>query len=173
MEGWDRPSDGNTDRHIPLPNNYFQTTSFSTFHRYNRFLVCSTMLEYRTSGMFGLACLLGDIPTIHLVTEAVAPFLLMASLLHGALQVTNKCIPEQQVLTLFKQQLLCQAHEIRASYSRKEAAKFQPEINKPGKALARDVGPTAQAQRGATSPGVPISTQDPHAGVGSAVLVQG
>lgn len=60
--------------------------------------------------MFGLACLLGDIPTIHLVTEAVAPFLLMASLPHGALQVTNKCILEQQVLTLFKQQLLC--HEI-------------------------------------------------------------
>lgn len=44
--------------------------------------------------MFSLACLLGDIPTIHLVTEAVVPFLLMVSLPHGALQVTNKCILE-------------------------------------------------------------------------------
>lgn len=44
--------------------------------------------------MFGLACLLGDIPSIHLVTKAVAPCLLMASLPHGALQVTNKYIPE-------------------------------------------------------------------------------
>lgn len=36
----------------------------------------------------------GDTPTIHLVVEAVAPFLVMASLPHGALQVANKCIPE-------------------------------------------------------------------------------
>lgn len=43
----------------------------------------------------------------------------------------------------------------------------------PSKALAREVGPIAQAQHGVTSPRVPINMQDTHAGVGSAVLVQG
>lgn len=52
-------------------------------------------LEYRTRSVHARPGMPpGDIPTIHLVMEAVAPFLVMASLPHGALQVANKCIPE-------------------------------------------------------------------------------
>lgn len=54
------------------------------------------MLEYRSSlsPCLNWACLLGDTPSIHLVIEAVTPFLLMASLPHGVLQVPDKGILE-------------------------------------------------------------------------------
>lgn len=56
------------------------------------------------------------------VTEAVTPFLLMVSLPHGVLQVANKRILEVTGLNIVQTTVLCQAHEIRASYSQKGAA---------------------------------------------------
>lgn len=82
------------------------------------------MLEHRTSlsACLNWARLLGDPSSTHRVTEAVTPFLLMVGLPHGVLQVANKCILEVTGLDIVQTTVLCQAHEIRASYSQKGAA---------------------------------------------------
>lgn len=82
------------------------------------------MLEHRTSlsACLNWACLLGDLSSIHQVIEAVTPFLLMVGLPHGILQVANKCTLKVTGLDIVQTIVLCQAHEIRASYSQKGAA---------------------------------------------------
>lgn len=106
-----------THRHRPLPNNDVQSTFFSRFHRHTKFPVLSILLEHGSSlsPHVDWARLLEGIPAIHLGIDVVIPFQLMASLPHGGLQVTTKCILEVTGLDTVQTTFLCQAHEIRAS----------------------------------------------------------
>lgn len=104
------------------------------------------MLEHRTSlsAYLNWACLLGDLSSIHLVTQAVTPFLLMVGLPHDVLQVANKCILEVTGLDIVQTTVLCQAH-LGLPIPKKGLLNSSQKSTELSKALARDVGPTCQA----------------------------